>query len=341
MSGARASRAAAQPSAARGTTALPGSREDTPPRARRRDARGYDEIIARSSLHAEALHAAQLLGERPLVFITGEIGTAKALVARMIHGTAGLEGRFVRVRCSAEPGFSRELFGDPASGAPGRVDEARGGTLFLEAIDELSPELQARVLRLVYGQSRGPAGEGRTPAANVRVVAASERALWPLVEDGRLREDLYRRLKAHAIELAPLRDHPDEIAPLAQRLLYLAVRRSGGRARQLAPSTLDTLARYAWPGNVRELKRVIEALVADSGARVLELPRGWLAPPAAPEQSDELAEHDRQRITEALRQSNGALLGPNGAASRLGMTASTLRFRMRRLGLSRPGADRR
>ncbi|MET0412005.1 MAG: sigma 54-interacting transcriptional regulator, partial [Polyangiaceae bacterium] len=199
----------------------------------------------------------------------------------------------------------------------------------------------ARPRRLVSGQSRGGAREGRSPPANVRVVAASERALWPLVEDGRLREDLYRRLKANSIELASLRDRPDEIAPLAQRLLYLAVRRSGGRARQLAPSTLAALAAYAWPGNVRELKRVIEALVADGAARVLELPRGWLAPPAAPEPSDELAEHDRQLITEALRQSNGALLGPNGAASRLGMTASTLRFRMRRLGLSRPGADRR
>jgi formate hydrogenlyase transcriptional activator len=338
MSGGRVSHAATERSA--GAAALLRSREQTTPLARRRESRCYDEIIARSPLHSEALHAAQLMVDRPLVLVAGEVGTAKALAARMIHRAAGLEGRFVRVRCSAEPGFPRELLGDSVSGARGHVDEAAGGTLLLEAIDELPLALQARVLRLVLGQSRGPAGEGRSLPARLRVVATSERALWPLVEDGRLREDLYRRLTAHRIELAPLRDHPDEIAPLAQRLLYLAVRRSGGRARQLAPGTLAALAEYAWPGNVRELKRVIEALLADSEARVLELPRGWLAPHAPPQQSDELAEHDRQRITEAVRQSNGALLGPNGAASRLGMSATTLRFRMRRLGLSRPGADR-
>lgn len=315
--------------------------DDTTARARRSDARSYDEIVARSALHSEALHAAQLLGERPLVFIAGEVGSAKSLIARMIHRAAGLEGRFVRVRCRQTPGFARDLFGDGLSGVRGRVDDASGGTLLLEAIDELSLELQARVLRLVCGQMSRPTSEGGRLPANVRVVATSERQLWPLVEDGRLREDLYRRLKAHRIDLAPLRDHPDEIAPLAQRLLYVGVRRRGGRARQLSPGTLAALAGYAWPGNVRELKRVIDALIAGSDARVLELPRGWLAPRSAPEQSDELAEHDRQLITEALRQSNGALLGPNGAASRLGMDVSTLRFRMRRLGLSRPGADRR
>jgi DNA-binding NtrC family response regulator len=321
--------------------ALPAANPDTAPLARRRDARVYDEIVARSALHCEALHAAQLLGERSLVFIAGEIGTAKALVARMIHRAAELEGRFVRVRCRREPGFSGELFGDAASGARGHVDEASGGTLLLEAIDELPLELQARLLRLVCGQTARRGSEAPRLPAPLRVVATSERELWPLVEDGRLREDLYRRLKAHRVELAPLREHPDEIAPLAQRLLYLGVRRMGGRARQLAPSTLAALGEYAWPGNVRELKRVIDALIAGSDARVLELPRGWLAPPGEPEQSDELADHDRQRITEALRQSNGALLGPNGAASRLGMEVSTLRFRMRRLGLSQPGTDRR
>ena len=346
MSDGRASRAAAGRTLANGAAAPgTGNRQrapgDTAPLARRSDARSYDEIVARSALHSEALHAAPLLGERSLVFIAGEVGSAKALIARMIHRAAGLEGPLVRVRCRPEPGFARELFGDSVSGLRGRVDEASGGTLLLEAIDQLPLELQARMLRLVCGQPSRPTSEGRRQPANVRVVATSERELWPLVEDGSLREDLYRRLKAHRIELAPLREHPDEIAPLAQRLLYLGVRRMGGRARQLAPSTLAALAEYAWPGNVRELKRVIDALIAGSEARVLELPRGWLAPRAAPEQNDELAEHDRQRITEALRQSNGTLLGPNGAASRLGMAVSTLRFRMRRLGLSRPGADRR
>jgi formate hydrogenlyase transcriptional activator len=331
MGGVRASRAAAEHGLPRDQSAA----------SLRRDARGYDEIIARSSLVCEALHAAQLLGERPLVFVAGEVGTPRVLVARLLHRAAELEGRFVRVRCSDEPGFARELFGDAVRGWPGGVHQASGGTLYLEAVERLSLGLQARLLRLVHGQSVRSQSAAREPLANIRVVATSEHELWPLVEDGLLREDLYCRLTAHRIALAPLRERPDEIAPLAQRLLYLAVRRRGGRARQLSPAMLAALAGYGWPGNVRELKRVIDALVASSDAPLLDLPRGWLAPRAEPEQSDELAEHDRELITEALRQSSGVLSGPNGAAALLGMEPKTLRFRMRRLGLARPAPDRR
>jgi NtrC-family two-component system response regulator AlgB len=202
------------------------------------------------------------------VLLRGESGTGKSVLARAIHGwSARAAGPFVVVSCPTltEELLASELFGH-ARGAytgavqdqPGRVEAAEGGTLFLDEIGELSPGLQAKLLRFLQDREFERVGETRTRRANVRVVAATNRDLDADVRAGRFREDLLYRLNVVELTLPPLRDRPEDILPLARDFLARFARAAKRAPLELSPATEDALRRYAWPGNVRELRNTME-----------------------------------------------------------------------------------
>jgi NtrC-family two-component system response regulator AlgB len=215
------------------------------------------------------------------VLLRGENGTGKGVLARAIHAASPRRGRpFVTVNCPTLTGelLASELFGH-AKGAftgavrdqPGRVEAAEGGTLFLDEIAEISPGLQAKLLRFLQDKAFERVGETRTRSADVRVVAATNRALEEEVREGRFREDLLYRLNVVEVTVPSLRDRPEDLLPLARRFLAFFAAGAGRPVPTLARATEQALLAHAWPGNVRELRNVMERAVILSPAEVLEV----------------------------------------------------------------------
>jgi len=214
------------------------------------------------------------------VLLRGENGTGKGVFARLLHaGSARRERPFVVVNCptlSAEL-LASELFGH-ARGAftgavrdqPGRVEAAAGGTLFLDEIGELSPALQAKLLRFLQDKQFERIGEQQTRTADVRIIAATNRDLEADVRKGRFREDLLYRLNVVEIRLPPLRERPEDIVRLAERFLAFFARSARRPVPQLSPAAIEVLRAYPWPGNVRELRNAIERALILWPAAVIE-----------------------------------------------------------------------
>ena len=214
------------------------------------------------------------------VLFRGESGTGKTVVARALHARSARAARpFVVINCPtlSEELLASELFGH-AKGAftgavrdqPGRVEAAEGGTLFLDEIGELSPALQAKLLRFVQEKEYERVGENRTRRADVRVLAATNRDLEADVKAGRFREDLLFRLNVVDIKLPPLRDRPEDILPLARRFIAFFSRASRRQPPELSPAAAEALRGYPWPGNIRELRNAIERAIMLWPAAVLE-----------------------------------------------------------------------
>jgi NtrC-family two-component system response regulator AlgB len=210
------------------------------------------------------------------VLLLGENGTGKGVLARTLHALSPRRDRpFIAVNCPtlSEELLTSELFGH-ARGAftgavrdqPGRVEAAEGGTLFLDEIGELSPTLQAKLLRFLQEKTFERVGESRSRKANVHVVAATNRVLADEVKAGRFREDLYYRLNTIEVIVPSLRDRPEDILPLAHGFLAFFARASGRATPQLSPEAEQALLAHSWPGNVRELRNLVErALILSSG----------------------------------------------------------------------------
>jgi two-component system, NtrC family, response regulator AlgB len=218
--------------------------------------RGVLDVIARAAV-----------ADAP-VLLRGENGTGKGVLARALHAQSPRRGRpFVTVNCPtlSEELLASELFGH-ARGAftgavrdqAGRVEAAEGGTLFLDEIGEVSPALQAKLLRFLQEKEYERVGENRTRRANVRVVAASNRDLEQDVRDGRFREDLLFRLNVIEVRVPPLRERPEDIPRLARRFLAFFAHAAGRRAPETSPEFDAALVTHAWPGNVRELRNAME-----------------------------------------------------------------------------------
>lgn len=217
---------------------------------------------------------------RATVLILGENGTGKSQLARHLHESSPLrDGPFVTVNC---PSLSRallesELFGH-AKGAftgavkdyAGKVEGARGGTLFLDEIGELSPELQAKLLRLLQEKTYERVGETRTRVADVRVVAATNRDIVAAVQAGEFRQDLYYRLNVIAVTMPPLRQRPADIEPLARKYLAYFADETGRSARDFSTEAWSALRAHTWPGNLRELRNAIERAVIMSRGETVE-----------------------------------------------------------------------
>jgi formate hydrogenlyase transcriptional activator len=285
------------------------------------------------------------------VLVCGETGTGKELIARALHELSPRKGRtFVKLNCAAMPtglleselfGHEKGAFTGAISQKIGRFELAHRGTLFLDEVGDIPPELQPKLLRVLQEQEFERLGSTKTIRVDVRLVAATNRDLARMVADGSFRADLYYRLNVFPVVLPPLRERPDDVPRLVRHFTQRFARRMGRRIETIPSAVMDALVRYPWPGNVRELQNIIERAVILSPGSSLQVPPGDLQPAAtqaaAPASAAvSLADAEREHILGALRETSWVLGGPDGAAARLGMKRSTLYKKMKKLGISRP-----
>jgi formate hydrogenlyase transcriptional activator len=284
------------------------------------------------------------------VLIQGETGTGKELIARAIHEASNRrQHRCVAINCAAIPaalleselfGYERGAFTGAVAPRMGRFQVADRGTLFLDEIGELPIELQPKLLRAIQEQEFERLGSSHPTRVDVRIVAATNQNLERMVTERRFRMDLYYRLNVFPITLPPLRDRTSDI-PL---LVHHFVQTYGGRHHKaivrVPDEVMTVLIDYDWPGNIRELQNFIERSViltrgAELRAPVAELLNRRLSTPGG----RTLADAERAHIISALRETNWAVGGRQGAAARLGLIRTTLIAKMRKLGISRETAD--
>jgi len=290
----------------------------------------------------------QVAPSETTVLIQGETGTGKELVAEAVHSLGPRKERpLVKINCAAlPPGLAEsELFGHEKgaftgaqSQRKGRFEVADGATLFLDEVGELSPEVQAKLLRVLQDGAFQRVGGDRTLKVDVRVIAATNRDLAKEVANGRFREDLWYRLNVFPITLPPLRNRKEDIPTLAQAFVVRFCQKLGRPELDLPKSVLHALQAYAWPGNIRELQNIIERAVLVSEGSHLRLAdqleneiamapdRGTLKP---------LLDIEREHIRRVLDATQWKLEGPRGAAEILGLKPSTLRSRMLKLEIER------
>lgn len=311
--------------------------------------RGASEVqlVAESPAMQEVLSLAQRVAQSDApVLITGENGTGKSLLARLIHQWSGRGHSLIEVNVGALPEgvFESEMFGhlrgaftDARAERVGRVELADGGSLFLDEIGNLPAGQQAKLLRVLESGEFEPVGSSRTRKVNVRLIAATNADLRERVEQGRFRQDLLFRINTIEIHVPPLRERKVDVAPLAGAALAAVGRRYGRLLREFEPEAMRALQHYAWPGNVRELRSVIEraALLARSevvSAADLRLAPVNALPPALEDMS--LEEAERILIRKALKRHGGSVVD---AAAALGLSRSALYRRMEKLGIGTDG----
>ncbi|HEV2854351.1 MAG TPA: sigma 54-interacting transcriptional regulator [Thermoanaerobaculia bacterium] len=312
----------------------------------------FEEIVGVSQALRETLaRVEKVAATDATVLLTGETGTGKELVARAIHRRSPRAQRaLVTVNCAALPPslIASELFGHEKgafTGAlqrrVGRFELAAGGSIFLDEIGELPPEVQATLLRVLQEGTFERVGGTQTIATDARVIAATNRDLAEAVTEGSFRSDLFYRLNVFPIELPPLRQRREDIPILVEYFAARYAARLGKRFQSIEKASMDRILAYPWPGNVRELQNVIErAAILSEGdvLRVDEPLAAGLAPApssAAVPLPTSLREQERQHIEEALAESRGRVSGPHGAAARLGVPASTLESRIKSLGIEK------
>ena len=320
------------------------ARENVQYRQERADRFGVGNLIGQSPAMVEVYKlVARVAGLDTTVLIQGETGTGKELVARAIHhASPRADGPFVVVDCSAlaETLFESELFGHERGAFTGALaarrglfETAAGGTCLLDEIGELSPALQAKLLRALQEQSIRRVGGNEQIAVNVRMIAATNRDLRKRVDEGAFREDLYYRLNVVSIAVPPLRERGGDVLLLAQHFLDQYARAAKKVIRGLARETLDLLSAHHWPGNVRELENTIARAVALSSSELL-MPDGMSLPPSA-DPGPLALPAPQMRLDEVRRWYVGKVLEEMGgnkvhAAERLGIDRGTLYRMLRR-----------
>jgi len=306
----------------------------------------FEEMIGESPAWRRVLQ--QLVTVAPTeanVLLLGETGTGKELLARAIHNQSPRRERtFVKLSCAAVPTglLESELFGHEKgafTGAltqqVGRFELANHGTLFLDEVGDIAPELQPKLLRALQEQEFERLGNPRTIKVDARVVAATNRDLGHMVAERTFREDLYYRLNVFPIVVPPLRERAGDVELLVRFFAAKYAARMHRQVEDIPKSTLKALCRYHWPGNVRELEHFIERAVILSTGKTLQVPLDDLRLGTANIKIEPLVDTEREHILQALRACDGVLGGPTGAAARLGINRSTLNSRMRKLGISR------
>ena len=314
--------------------------------------RDFRDIVGSSPALRGVLQAIKTVAPTDTtVLLLGETGTGKELVARAIHQLSPRRDRtFVRTSVAALPAtlLESELFGHEkgaftgaAASRAGRLEVANRGTLFLDEVGDIPMEMQPKLLRVLQEREFERLGSTRTQKVDVRVVAATNRDLERMSEDGSFRSDLYYRLSVFPITVPPLRDRAGDIPALARHFAAQGARRLGRAVPDIPDAVLDALMRWDWPGNIRELQNVIERAVILSPGATLVLPAQDLQPKTSRASSGSkpaatLKDTERETILRALRESGGVIAGPAGAAARLGLRRTTLQSKMLKLGIRRP-----
>jgi transcriptional regulator with GAF, ATPase, and Fis domain len=290
------------------------------------------------------------------VLIMGETGTGKELIARAIHKGSQRAGQaFVAVNCASIPSslIASELFGHEKgafTGAlqrrQGRFELAHSGTIFLDEIGELPAETQIALLRVLQEREFERVGGSRVIPTDVRIIAATNRDLGAAIASGTFRPDLFYRLNVFPIQVPALRDRVEDIPLLVEYLVDRYAKKAGKRIRSVSKNTLDLFQGYHWPGNIRELQNVVERAVVLCDGEVFCVDPSWLVPeslsPTSPSSTTQiiplvadLAERERAMIENALREAEGLISGPTGAAAKLGIPRQTLESKIRKLGINR------
>lgn len=282
------------------------------------------------------------------VLILGETGSGKELVARAIHEQSQRrKANFVTVNCAAIPrdllesemlGHEKGAFTGAWTTKIGRFELADKGSLFLDEVGDMPPELQPKLLRVLQEQEIERLGSLRTRKIDVRVVAATNRNLAELCEAKLFREDLYYRLNVFPIAIPPLRERVEDIPLLVSHFTRRAAERFGKHIDTIPSDVMEALMCHAWPGNVRELQNFVERSVILSHGSVLRPPMTELKPrhsqPQPASAITTLQDLEREHILRTLRASNWVIGGPRGAAVRLGLKRTSLIYRIHKLGIS-------
>lgn len=310
------------------------------------------EIIGRSEVMMNVLKQVDIVAASDsTVLILGETGTGKELIARAIHSQSQRNRhRMVKMNCAAMPagllesdlfGHERGAFTGANTQRIGRFELADKSSLFLDEVGDMPLELQPKLLRVLQEKEFERLGSNKLQTVDVRLIAATNRDLRQMVADREFRNDLYYRLNVFPIRLPPLRERPEDIPLLVKALTFKIAHRLNRKIDSIPAETLGMLRRMEWPGNVRELENVIERAVLMTRGNVLHLslPEMTDASPdrkvAAPVTEPRAGEDEYQLIMRVLRETNGVVAGPRGAAQRLGIKRTTLLSRMKRLGINK------
>lgn len=309
----------------------------------------FGEIIGRSEAMNSVLKQVEMVAQSDsTVLILGETGTGKELIARAIHNLSGRNSRrMVKMNCAAMPagllesdlfGHERGAFTGASAQRIGRFELADKSSLFLDEVGDMPIELQPKLLRVLQEQEFERLGSNKLIHTDVRLIAATNRDLKQMVADREFRSDLYYRLNVFPIHLPPLRERPEDIPLLVKAFTFKIARRLGRNIDSIPAETLRLLSRMEWPGNVRELENVIERAVLLTRGSVLQLSLPEMSletEPLPAEVLPEEGEDEYQLIVRVLKESNGVVAGPKGAAQRLGLKRTTLLSRMKRLGINK------
>jgi formate hydrogenlyase transcriptional activator len=325
-----------------------------------RSAVNFEEIIGTSAgLHRVLKLVETVAPTESTVLIYGETGTGKELIARAIHNLSPRRDKtFVRLNCAAIPTglLESELFGHERGAFTGaimqrigRLELANHGTLFLDEIGEIPLELQPKLLRVLQEREFERLGSTRTLHTDVRLIAATNRNLQTMVDEQKFRADLFFRLNVFPIEVPPLRERAEDIPLLVRHFAKELSRRMNKTVETIPSETMKALCQYRWPGNVRELQNVIERAVILSSGTALNVQIAELSQQTSHDVSNAdgrdarparrrpvrniLSEVDRNEIIQALKEADGLIGGPNGAASRLGLKRTTFITRMKKLAI--------
>ena len=319
----------------------------------------FKEIVGTTPAVHRVLKAVETVAPTDsTVLISGETGTGKELIARAIHNLSSRRSRtFVRLNCAAIPAglLESELFGHERGAFTGafaqrigRLELANNGTLFLDEIGDLPLELQPKLLRVLQEREFERLGSTRTLSTNIRLIAATNKDLNTMVQEGKFRSDLFFRLNVFPIDLPPLHERRDDIPLLVRHFAEQFSRRMNKTIETISPATMEALQRYFWPGNIRELQNVIErAVILSPGPALVvhlsEMDRHVSSQPSRDDLPAKparrravrsiLADVDRDQIIQALKQAEGQVGGPHGAASYLGLKRTTFITRMKKLGI--------
>jgi formate hydrogenlyase transcriptional activator len=313
-----------------------------------RSEQNFEEIVGQSAALKQVLKLIETVAASDsTVLLLGETGTGKELIARAVHDHSRRKGRtFVKMNCAAIPTglLESELFGHEKGSFTGaiaqkigRLELADQGTLFLDEVGDIPPEIQPKLLRALQEREFERLGSTYTKKVNVRLVAATNRDLEKMTQTREFRSDLYYRLNVFPIRIPPLRERPEDIPLLGRYFAEKFARQMQKRIDSIPAETMTRLQSWHWPGNVRELENLIERSVILTNGNALQVPLPELKTSliaASPLPAEKYEDAERERIIKILRETRGVLAGPNGAASRLGLKRTTLQYKIKKFGIT-------